>query len=493
MPPSEKTFLGPTAEAVEAALADVVQQANYRAQKGKLTPDPAAYSACAAEMLSRPAGVRVWIGGLARPEDCRADTLASLVGAAWWTDHLGRKHARVVGRRLERGDQFHQRSFGPRSEVRPPAWLVHPDRLVFRARPGQPKELLAVCGCGAIGTPAQLGWTGRCCGPCHDRQQEGGAEPPAGPPLTLAGHLGAAFGVGFHTSGKTIVSTGWGSDERYVTGQLIFWDALTGKARRTVGHDYHMSGMNCLPFACNGKLVAVDGHDEFCVFDARSGKQVHRGGGMRGDELALSADGTRAALRRLDGVFAGRLDGDLVSFDDSYDSGDGRGLAFTPDGRSLIVGLYGGFLLDDLETGIGERIGLIPKSQGEAVAVSPDGRFLLLAAGPSSEMGAGRPVGVPSVVCLWDVAAKKKVADLPEHAGEVRALAFSPDGKFAVAAGYDRVIRFWDIAASAAAGELDWHVGAVNALAFSPDGQWLASASADGLVRLWPWRQLLAA
>src|SRR5438876_5932377 len=90
MPPTEHTFLDPGAKAVESALADAVQQANHRAQKGKLTPDPAAYAACAAELCATAEGVRIWIGELARPEDCRRDTLATLVGAAWWTDHLGR-------------------------------------------------------------------------------------------------------------------------------------------------------------------------------------------------------------------------------------------------------------------------------------------------------------------------------------------------------------------------------------------------------------------
>src|SRR5262245_3740838 len=147
MPATEKTFLDPTAKDVEAALAEAVQQANYRAQKGKLAPDPGAYSACAADCAGSREGARVWVGGLARPEDCEPDTLATLAGAAWWTDHLGRKHVRVVGRRLERFNEHHTRSFGPRGQLRPPAWLVQPDRLVLRALPGRPWELVAVCGC----------------------------------------------------------------------------------------------------------------------------------------------------------------------------------------------------------------------------------------------------------------------------------------------------------------------------------------------------------
>src|SRR5262249_59823512 len=93
MPTTDRSSLDPTAKAVEAALAEAVQQANYRAQKGKLPPDPAAYSACAAELASTPEGARVWIGGLDRPEDCRPDTPATPVGAARWTHPPRPQHA----------------------------------------------------------------------------------------------------------------------------------------------------------------------------------------------------------------------------------------------------------------------------------------------------------------------------------------------------------------------------------------------------------------
>jgi len=68
------------------------------------------------------------------------------------------------------------------------------------------------------------------------------------------------------------------------------------------------------------------------------------------------------------------------------------------------------------------------------VAFSPDGKTL--AAGYGVGVGGGR-VGLVGGVVLWDVAARKRLADdpLPVKGGHVQSVAFSPDGK-TLAAGY---------------------------------------------------------
>jgi WD40 repeat protein len=70
------------------------------------------------------------------------------------------------------------------------------------------------------------------------------------------------------------------------------------------------------------------------------------------------------------------------------------------------------------------------------------------------------------------------------HEGQVRAVAFSPDGERLATGGDDGTARLWDVASGAALRSLP-HPAAVKAVAFRPGGHTLATACADGTARLW--------
>jgi WD40 repeat protein len=88
-------------------------------------------------------------------------------------------------------------------------------------------------------------------------------------------------------------------------------------------------------------------------------------------------------------------------------------------------------------------------------------------------------------VRLWDVERGTLLNDVRGNAGEITALAFSPDGKTLVTASHDGTARFWDAECGRQLGPVLRHTDAVLSVAFHPDGQSVATGTKDGVVQRW--------
>jgi WD40 repeat protein len=107
-----------------------------------------------------------------------------------------------------------------------------------------------------------------------------------------------------------------------------------------------------------------------------------------------------------------------------------------------------------------------------AVAFSPDGKFALSASEDKT-------------LKLWDTATKKEIRTLTGHQGEVYAAAFSPDGRLAVSGSEDGTVRLWSVTSGKEICTFSGHGEAVYAVAFSPDGRFALSGGANGTLKLW--------
>jgi WD40 repeat protein len=114
--------------------------------------------------------------------------------------------------------------------------------------------------------------------------------------------------------------------------------------------------------------------------------------------------------------------------------------------------------------------------QIKAIAFSPDGRTV--AAGTSTQ-------AADNVVRLFDAATGKELRRFGKPGPETFVVTFSPDGKHLAAGGLSTVIDVWEVATGRTVRQIDHETSGVIAMRFSPDSSRLAAIDSDGRIRLW--------
>jgi WD40 repeat protein len=258
----------------------------------------------------------------------------------------------------------------------------------------------------------------------------------------LAGHSDTVHALVFSGDGKTLLSS---SDDRTVR----FWDAATGKQVRVLDQPNPAGEIALAP---DGKTLAS------VAVTKKEWKDVGGGGGtawLATDEVALWDLATGKETHRLKG----------------HENGV-HGLAFAPDGKTLVTCDWQTTHWWDVATGqeLPER--RVPAARVVTMAFSPDGQTFATG-------------GADQTVRLWDAATAREKLRPVGHQASVQGAAVSPDGRTLATAGGDGTVRLWDPATGAEIRKLVGHERYVSSVAFTGDGRSLLSAGVDQTVRLW--------
>ena len=144
---------------------------------------------------------------------------------------------------------------------------------------------------------------------------------------------------------------------------------------------------------------------------------------------------------------------------------DVQAVAYSPDAKSIVTGSADGEL-QVWDANTFEKIGqpFQYDARLNSIDVSPNGDLILSV----TDDGTAR---------LWDLRTGQYRSVL-EHAAELYAVAFSPDGSRFVTAG-ETDFKVWDTATCSPVHDLRGHDGSISSVDFSPDGRWIIGSCGD--------------
>jgi len=333
----------------------------------------------------------------------------------------------------------------------------------------------------------------------------------------FAGHTAAVGFLVFSPDSRYLVSSSHDLTVR-------LWEVETGRQIHQIGPEpVALVGV----FSPDGRylLTGGDGENAVRLWDVATGAQVRAFAGLTGTTyaVAFSPDGRTVAAGSLydRGVWlwdatTGQVQASFLS----AEAGILDGLAFFPDGQTLLTVFFEGSVrLWDVPTllatggaGATERQRLDSEGgiSGDAFAISPDGRFLLVNTGygvtqvwevasgtlrrfhdPAQIFGGAfspdsRIVATANDdgVRLWELAPQRGLPRFSAQAS-LNDVVFSPDGRIiATASNGAPTARLWDAQTGAALGVLT-HTVPVYGVVFSPDGQTVATGAYDSNAHLW--------
>ena len=242
-------------------------------------------------------------------------------------------------------------------------------------------------------------------------------------------------------------------------------------------------GADAFQVSANAKWAVAGGMDrKVRVWDVETRSMIYEyppaEAAVTGLELVTSRDG----------VLVGGADGSLRLLglterreaEWSLEAGHDfvRALALSPCERYAFSGGDDG-LIKIWDLARAECLGELDRHRApiHALAVSPDGRFLLSSGG----MFTGEKVQV----ILWNLADGSPAATLGDQDRIVNEIRFCPETRTAITAGSDGTVKLWDLESGSSLYAFAGHESSVNSVDVSADGRFAISGDAGGQVKIW--------
>jgi len=277
-----------------------------------------------------------------------------------------------------------------------------------------------------------------------------------------------------------------------------FGDSLPASALNRLGTSrFRLEAMyGPMALSPDGKLLAaVSQRDTISLLDASTGLEVRRLKAEMASEqgsLAYSPDGRYLVVTGFLGEQVVDVNtGKAILRMERNAQAESRSISFSSAGKLLALGAEGGgtplsVRVWNLETKK-QLATLKPLHDAQVNAcLSADGKLLATWGSSSHRLSGEKKKDFNQVIQLWDVIAGKELRQfVTEGSASLNNVAFSPDSKQLAVTGWDSSLSIWDVAAGK---QLRRHAARSEAgavLRYSPDGKRLLVGTRQGALQTW--------